>query len=158
MNTLATRQVRRATVDDLATLVHLRHAFRAEQHPVAEDEAAFTPRCAEWMRPRLVAESPWRAWVLEVDGAIVGTVWMQLVEKIPNPGHEGEVHAYVSSFYVKPNARGAGGGSMLLAAALDACRLWSVDSVFLWPTPLSRPLYERFGFGVREDILLNKLQ
>jgi hypothetical protein len=33
-----------------------------------------------------------------------------------------------------------------MRVVLDECRHLDVDSVFLWPTPRSRPLYERFGF------------
>jgi GNAT superfamily N-acetyltransferase len=157
MNTLATRLVRRATDDDVDALARLRYAFRAEAHAVVEDESAFMLRCIKWMRSRLTDVSPWRAWVLECDAQVVGNIWTQLIEKIPNPGSESEVHAYISNFYVEPAARNCGGGSQLIESALDGCRLWQVDTVILWPTPRSRALYLRHGFRVSEDLLANKL-
>jgi GNAT superfamily N-acetyltransferase len=157
MNTLATRMVRRATDDHLDVLARLRYAFRAEAHAVVEDESAFTLRCVEWMRSRLTDDSHWRAWVLEHDAQVVGNIWVQLIEKIPNPGCEGELHAYISNFYVEPSTRNSGGGSQLIATALDACRSWQVDTVILWPTPRSRSLYLRHGFHVSDDLLANKL-
>ena len=90
--------------------------------------------------------SPWRVWMAETDDVLVGNVWMQLVEKLPNPGDEPEQHGYVSNLYVRDDHRNLGVGSALLQAALDECTRRDVDAVFLWPTARSRPLYERFGF------------
>lgn len=169
MNPPTNQNVRLATVDDASTLAHLRFAFRAEQHPVIETEAAFTERCVAWMRPRIGPASRWRIWLLESAGhsprsgepaferAVLGMLWVQIVEKIPNPGSEPELHAYISSFYVRAEARNTGGGSRLLQAALDECRAFHVDTVFLWPTARSRPLYERHGFRVSDAILVNQL-
>jgi GNAT superfamily N-acetyltransferase len=169
MNPATNHTVRLATVDDASTLARLRFAFRAEQHPVIESELEFTTRCVAWMRPRIGPSSRWRIWLLEhsrhsppsgesaVRPETVGMLWVQIVEKLPNPGSEPELHAYVSSFYVRADARNSGGGSRLLQAALDECRAFHVDSVFLWPTARSRPLYERHGFRVSEAILVNQL-
>ncbi|HEY4131290.1 MAG TPA: GNAT family N-acetyltransferase [Gemmatimonadaceae bacterium] len=157
MNTPATRMVRRAGPTDLDVLARLRYAFRAEAHPVVESESKFLSRCARWMHPRLTDASPWRAWVLEQNSEIVGNVWMQLVEKIPNPGSESEVHAYISNFFVAPSARNTGAGSLLIQTALDDARHLHVDTVILWPTARSRPLYQRLGFRESPDLLANKL-
>ncbi len=157
MNTPATRGVRRATLADVDALARLRHAFRAEAHRVVEDEREFLARCTEWMRARLHDGSHWRVWILDYDGDIVGNVWLQLVEKIPNPGRESEAHAYLSNFFVTPSARNTGGGSMLIAAALEHARSSHVDTVFLWPTPRSRALYERLGFHEANALLVNQL-
>ncbi|MGH7579428.1 MAG: GNAT family N-acetyltransferase, partial [Gemmatimonadales bacterium] len=80
-------------------------------------------------------------------------VWLQLLDKLPNPVDEPERHGYVSSLYVRPAFRGAGLGSALLSACLEACDGAGVDAVLLWPTPASRSLYLRHGFAVREDLL-----
>jgi N-acetylglutamate synthase-like GNAT family acetyltransferase len=85
--------------------------------------------------------------------SLVGTVWLQLIEKLPNPaGHRG-VHGYVSSVYVVPELRNAGIGSALVAACLAEADALEVDAVFLWPSARSRSLYERHGFAVRDDLL-----
>ena len=99
------------------------------------------------MLRRLTAESAWRAWIAEHTGQVAGTIWLQAIEKLPNPASEFELHAYVSNFYVRAEHRNTGIGSALLRAALDECRRLDVDAVFLWPTARSRPLYERHGFA-----------
>jgi GNAT superfamily N-acetyltransferase len=78
---------------------------------------------------------------------------LQLVEKIPNPRAEAEHHAYITNFFIQPEARGQGIGSQLLRTTLDWCRVRDVHTVILWPTERSRSLYERNGFAVRDDIM-----
>jgi GNAT superfamily N-acetyltransferase len=144
---------RRAHAADARRLAELRYEFRAAQDPAVESKDEFVTRCAPWMRERLAAGSPWRCWVVERDGELLGHLWMQMIEKIPNPAPELEQHAYITNVFVAPAARGAGAGSELLRAALGYCREQRVDSVILWPTQLSRPLYARHGFVEPSDIL-----
>jgi N-acetylglutamate synthase-like GNAT family acetyltransferase len=91
-------------------------------------------------------------------GTPVGTLWLQLVEKLPNPGNEAELHAYITSVFVQPELRNAGVGSRFIEAALAACRELGVDTVFLWPSARSRPLYARHGFAASDDILSQRLR
>jgi GNAT superfamily N-acetyltransferase len=109
------------------------------------------------MRRGLAAGSAWRCWVAEADATLVGTVWLQLLDKLPNPVAEPERHGYVSSLYVRHAFRGAGVGSALLETCLRACEKAGVDAVLLWPTPESRNLYLRHGFAAREDLLERRL-
>lgn len=111
------------------------------------------------MDNRLARETGWRAWVAAhgETRSLVGTLWLQLIEKLPNPGDEAELHAYITSVYVHPDARNRGVGSRLIEAALAACRERSVDAVFLWPSARSRKLYARYGFAPPDDILSQRL-
>jgi len=108
------------------------------------------------MRERLAAKEPWHCWVLEDGLTIVGNLWLELVEKLPNPGPEAERHAYITNVYAEEAARG-GAGRMLLDAALAWCRERGVDTVILWPSEKSRTLYQRAGFDVRNDLFALKL-
>ena len=154
MNHTLPDTVRPATPSDASALARLRYAFRAERSPAVEREDEFVPRCAAWMAARLASDSVWSAWVLDCDGEVSGNVWLQVVDKLPNPGWEPEVHGYITNVYVRPACRGSGAGSSLLCAALARCRALKVDSVFLWPTERSVPLYERHGFRRATNILV----
>ena len=139
--------VRLATPDDANALARLRYEFRASLGAPDEDEAEFIARCREWMAQRLEPSARWRAWVAETTQGIIGAVWIGLIEKMPNPILEPEEHGYLTNFYVRDGARGAGIGTALLDAALGWCVERGVHAVLLWPTTRSRPLYERHGFA-----------
>jgi len=144
--------LRAGVPSDAGPLARLRFAFRRDVEAPAETEADFLARCEPWMAARLASGS-WRSWVLEQQGELVGNVWLQFLEKLPNPVAEPEWHGYISSLFVRPEARGSGLGSRLLVAALEACDHRGCDAVLLWPTPRSRSLYLRYGFTVRDDLL-----
>jgi GNAT superfamily N-acetyltransferase len=145
--------IRRADAHDAETMARLRFEFRASLDVPTATVDAFLARAVPWMTVRLDSTSAWWAWIAEHDAAAVGTVWLQLIEKLPNPGVEPEWHGYLSSLYVRGSARGRGIGSALLSAALDECDRRGVDAILLWPTPESRPLYARHGFTVRDDVM-----
>ncbi|HEX6967004.1 MAG TPA: GNAT family N-acetyltransferase [Gemmatimonadaceae bacterium] len=145
--------VRAACTSDAPRLARMRYDFRAQTHGAGEPPDAFVQRCAAWMAERLGDGSPWRCWVAERGDELVGAIWVQVVEKIPNPASEPEEHAYISNFYVPESGRGSGIGSMLLTTVLAWCDARPVESVILWPSARSRPLYERFGFTAGHGIL-----
>jgi ribosomal protein S18 acetylase RimI-like enzyme len=145
--------IRPAAVADAPALARLRYELRAGVEPTAESETAFVTRCTAWVLERLRPGATWRCWVAQASGAVVGSAWLQLIEKLPNPVAEPELHGYISSLYVEPAHRQAGLGSALLAECLRECEAMAVDAVILWPTPRSRSLYVRHGFAVRDDLL-----
>jgi GNAT superfamily N-acetyltransferase len=151
-------RIRRALPRDADALAELRYAFRVERRPPTESPEAYAARCSNWMRPRLRGDSPWAAWLAERDDRIVGNIWVQIVEKIPNPGPESELHAYISNFFIVPAERNTGVGTKILNAAVAHCRAHHVDTVFLWPTERSMPLYQRTGFKIPGDLLVLELR
>ena len=157
MNPTRAPSVRPALAADADALARLRYEFRAALKPLDEPQAAFIERCSAWMRDRLAPGGIWMAWLLEVNRSVAGNLWLQLMEKIPNPVVELERHAYVTNFYVVPEHRGTGAGSLLLRAAIEASEKLGVDKMFLWPTARSRPLYARHGFGTQDDVLVRQI-
>jgi GNAT superfamily N-acetyltransferase len=148
--------IRSATSADAGVLAELRWEFRAGRQPPAEARDVFLKRCAAWMRRELTSAN-WRAWVAVVDGAIVGHVWMNTVQKIPNPVAEPETLVYLSNLYVRESARG-GLGTKLLDAALGWARSNHADRIVLWPTPRSVPLYLRHGFSHGGEVMELKVR
>src|SRR5579885_2844469 len=145
--------IRQATPADAFALARLRYEFRASPGGALEREDEFVERCVVVMAGRLNDEGRWRCWVVEGGGLIVGNVWLQLIEKIPNPTPERERHSYLTNFFVRESERGRGVGSMLLEAALGCCEAEDVHAVILWPTQRSRPLYLRHGFRPPADMV-----
>jgi GNAT superfamily N-acetyltransferase len=145
--------IRTATQNDAFNLAHLRFDFRTRNVPGDEAREEFLARCEAWMRQRLLDDGLWRCWIAEEDGIPVGNIWLNMIEKIPNPAPETECHAYITNFYVLGEMRGKGVGSQLLDTALEWCRERRVHAAILWPSDRSRPLYERNGFAVRDDLM-----
>lgn len=145
--------IRPAIQADVQALARLRYEFRASIGTPNEPEETFLVRCRAWMEPRLLPGTAWRCWVAENPSGLAGNLWLQVIEKLPNPVPELEAHAYITSVYVQPAARGESVGEQLLAAAMDWCRANEIDSAILWPTARSRTLYERAGFSVTGDIM-----
>jgi GNAT superfamily N-acetyltransferase len=146
-------RIRTASPADAAMLARLRYDFRTRHAPAVEDGREFLARCEKWMSERLGGDSRWRCWIAEREGRPVGDIWLNLIEKIPNPAPEAEYHAYITNFYVLEEARGQGIGSKLLGIALEWCESRRVHAAVLWPSDRSRPLYERNGFAVRDDLM-----
>lgn len=144
--------IRLATPEDAPALADLRFRFRSELGEPAEPEAEFRARCARWMAERLGGNPAWRCWVAERPEGLVGNLWLQVIEKVPNPVAEPEQHAYITNVYVLPHLRSAGVGALLLEAALAWCRQMKTDAALLWPSPRSRSFYARYGFSERDDL------
>ncbi|MFD8597603.1 GNAT family N-acetyltransferase [Kitasatospora sp. NPDC059646] len=144
--------VRRAGVEDARVLAELRWAFKREDHegpvpaerPVAEAE--------EWLRKRLRG-GPWRAWVAERDGAVCGHVFLHLVERVPEPFADNDPLGYVTNFYVAPPFRNRGAGAALLAAVDGYAKGAGLNTLIVWPSERSAPLYRRAGFRAPEELL-----
>ena len=151
-------RIRAATAADATILTQLRYELRTGLAPEVTPEAGFHERCAEWMVARLPWTDVWRCWLAEGEsGEALGVVWIQFLEKLPNPVGEPGVHAYLTGFYVREAARNRGVGTALLTAALAACEERGVDTVFLWPTARSRALYVRHGFVEQSGMLARKV-
>ena len=150
---MARVRIRLANSNDCRALAELRYRFRAENESVTETKSQFVRRCTSWMKKRFRAGScPWRCWVLDDGKQVLGHVCVQLFEKMPNPVNEPELHAYVTNFYVIPEARDQGFGKRLLNKALSWCRARGTDAVILWPSSASKSFYRRFGFVAPSDI------
>jgi GNAT superfamily N-acetyltransferase len=148
----AVTEVRPATAADAERLAELRWEFRVARAPVEEEHDAFIPRCTEWMRRELASQAAWRAWVAVAGDEIVGQIWVQTINKMPNPVAERERHAYVSNVYVQPEHRG-GAGSRMVEQAIAWARAEKFDRVILWPSARSVTLYERYGFTHHGDVM-----
>jgi GNAT superfamily N-acetyltransferase len=144
--------IRTATPEDAPILADLRFQFRSELGEPEEPEAAFRARCTQWMAERLAGNPSWLCWVAEGPEGIVGNLWLQVIEKLPNPVSEPERHTYITNVYVLPPLRSAGVGALLLEAALAWCRRSQIDAVLLWPSERSRSFYARYGFTAHDDL------
>jgi len=145
--------IRLASAGDAVTLARLRLELRSSSHTIVEDEQAFLARCESWMSERLRKENGWQCWIAEREASVVGAVWAQLIEKIPNPVAEPESYVYLTNFFVRAEYRSEGVGAQLLAAVLEWSKSKNAERVILWPTDRSRTFYLRHGFSFADDMM-----
>jgi GNAT superfamily N-acetyltransferase len=145
--------IRAAASADALQLATLRYRFRQELAASNEAEAVFIERTTAWLADRL-SQATWRAWVaVDTDAQIIGHVFVQLIEKIPNPIAEGEYLAYLTNAYVVPAWRGSGIGTRLLRLALQSCDDAQIETMILWPSANTGSLYHRLGFAPPQALL-----
>src|SRR6266545_4039468 len=100
---------------------------------------------ADWKR--LIRLEPNGCFVLENEGAPVGTVTTTLYEKRL---------AWIGMVLVSPDARRKGYGTELLKAAMDYCEAQRVEVIKLDATPLGKKLYDTLGY--RDEYSLKRVQ
>lgn len=96
---------------------------------------------------------PNQAWLAEVEGRPCGHVFVSLVEKVPSPFPGSETLGYVTNFYVIPGQRNRGLGKALLGEVTRYARAHQLDTLIVWPSERSTPLYRRCGFGTPGELL-----
>ncbi|HTD32132.1 MAG TPA: GNAT family N-acetyltransferase [Candidatus Elarobacter sp.] len=137
-------EIRAAGAADAETLSRLRAASLIEQGHLSETERDVFTRRATGDITRLFADGRLVAMLL-LDGTCgVGSACATYFERLPFP--DGTLHAELSGVYVEPAYRGAGHGTRLVSAVVEAMRVSGARRTFLRPSPGARTLYARLGF------------
>jgi GNAT superfamily N-acetyltransferase len=144
--------VRLARPADATVLARLRWSFKQEEQEQPPDQARPVEQAERWIHDRL-DDGHWLAWVAESGGQIHGHVFLQHVERMPDPYEENRPIGYVTNFYVTPSHRGRGIGRALLEALKHHARSADLDTLIVWPSEQSSRLYQRAGFLRPEELL-----
>jgi GNAT superfamily N-acetyltransferase len=96
--------------------------------------------------------------VAEAGERLVGTVWLERIERVPRPSElDPAALGYVTFTFVESPHRNRGVG----AAMLERLRAVAVESacavLIVWPSERSIPLYQRSGFASAPDLLEQRL-
>ncbi|MFI1935645.1 GNAT family N-acetyltransferase [Streptomyces purpureus] len=143
--------VRPALPADARLLAELRWTFKQEDHE-GRPRAQPLEETEQWIHDRL-SDGRWLAWVAESGGEIHGHVFLCMVERMPEPYSDNLPIGYVTNFYVTPAQRNKGAGSSLLEALKQHCRNVGFDTLIVWPSERSSPLWQRSGFQPSEELL-----
>ena len=139
-----------ADVDGVAALRALWDG--SADHP--DDAEGFADRFAQW----LATEGDRRTiWLAATGGEDVGMASLFEYRRMPRPGRLDSRWGYVGNMFVRPEHRGRGIGSALLAAITATADARGYVRLVLSPTARAIPLYHRAGFvraGGQEGELL----
>jgi ribosomal protein S18 acetylase RimI-like enzyme len=143
--------IRPATTDDVTDLARLRWHLYTEQGSHDEPYEAYVERFTTFAVDAL-SRPEWRAWVAEIDGRIVGAMWLQSVQRVPAPGRGApRPLGYLTNAYVEPAHRSRGVGSRLLRTVTDHCEATDHVLMMAWPADEAYAFYERHGFDRPPD-------
>ena len=141
--------IRRATVDDLETLVMLRLRLAYEDHPADEQPPMeLTRALTDYLAEALPSEQM-LIWVAEVGGEIVGTSGLIFFQQPPTEHNPSGREAYILNMYTLPEWRGQGIATALMQTLLAYVRQTDARRIYLYATPEGKPLYEKLGFAPR---------
>jgi GNAT superfamily N-acetyltransferase len=138
---------RMATESELPNLAELRWNFRSEEHtpPEGMTREIFLPVCLDFLR-QAYASGRWAMWVAAENGAIIATLYVQRILKIPNPRSLTPEFGYITSVYTVPVWRNQGVGAELMRRVQAWGLQEGLEMFVLWPSERSGRFYQRAGF------------
>lgn len=146
---------RRATLDDLDSLVDLRIEFLREAEQVRDDaDTSQLQRTLLGYLRKHLAEGTFIAWLAQEGEEIVGTSGICFYSVPPTFGNPSGEVAYIMNMYTKPGWRRKGIGQTLLTKLLEEAAARGVRKVTLDTTSLGRPIFEKYGFRAKDNEMM----
>jgi len=145
--------IREARSEDTLILARLRWDFRTNGAAVdAGGYAEFEARFHQFFEDAL-AGGRWKVWVIEQDKVLIAQLYLQLIEKVPRPGHLDQQFGYITNVYMRPEYRNQGLGSRLIEHVIAWAKAQELEFIILWPSERSVPYYQREGFVYPHDAM-----
>jgi GNAT superfamily N-acetyltransferase len=139
--------IRRASVEDVETLVHLRLALAWESGHLSRDVIASSLR--EAIRQYLIEAIPaetFIVWIAETQGQIVATSGLVFFQKPPSEHNLSGLEAYILNMYTLPQWRKQGIATLLLEHLMAFIKQSKAHRIWMYATQEGKPLYEKAGF------------
>ena len=147
--TIARLRIRVATAADVEELARLRALMDSEEGVAEPPE--FRRHFVRWFDRH---GHRFTVFVAELGDRLVGTVWLQRVERVPRPGEiDPSALGYVTFMFVEEMYRNQGVGTAMLDGLLSAARAEGHQVLIVWPSDRSAPLYRRSGFASPAELL-----
>ncbi|HUS61963.1 MAG TPA: GNAT family N-acetyltransferase [Acidimicrobiales bacterium] len=141
--------IRIADEADVRELARLRVLMDAEDGVEAEPE--FEDAFADWFGAH---GHSFTIVVAELDDRLIGTVWLELIERVPRPSEVDPAPVgYVTFTFVEPGHRNHGIGAAMLSFLRSTAVDRRCETVIVWPSQRSLPLYRRAGYDPPAELL-----
>ncbi len=142
--------LRRTELRDLDALVEMRMGLLREVGNVSSDisqsELAAVTEAHRHYFGDSVATERYVGFVAEIDGRIVGTGGLVLLERPPYKGNLAGLEAYLMNVYTVPQWRGKGIATAIVRQIVNNAERFGAKRVWLHTEPGAQRLYEKAGF------------
>jgi GNAT superfamily N-acetyltransferase len=138
--------IRRATHEDLVTLVQLRLDLLHEIHDSEGDTDPITLADAthQYLSEKL-SNGEFIAWVAEANGRIIGTSGLVFFKRPPTGANPSGLEAYIMNMYTLPEWRGQGIASALLREIMGFVKSTDAKCLWLRATEQGKLVYRKLG-------------
>jgi len=145
--------IRRASIDDVATLVaHRREMFRDMGYSDAAALDSMAARFATWILPQMKA-GVYVAWLIVTGGGTVAAgAGLWLMDWPPHMIGVGARRGNILNVYTAVEYRRRRLARYLTETAMQWCRENGVDTVILHASAEGRQLYESLGFAATNEM------
>lgn len=152
-----TLKLRRATEDDLDTLVdHRRRMWADIGRFTTKERRAEGPIYRRWAKREMRAGQLY-ALIVETDAGVVagsGGLWLQ--PSIPRPRRLRRLLSpYVLSMYTVPRFRNHGVASLIIKEMIEWCKARNYARLTLHASDKGRPVYAKQGFVQGREMIVN---
>jgi ribosomal protein S18 acetylase RimI-like enzyme len=138
---------RRATLNDVPTLVDYRVRFLNELlNHVEDDEASVIRESLRKYFTKAIPSGDFISWIAEIDGNIVATSGMVVWQKPAKYGVESGKLGYLLNIYTIPEARRKGIATRLLNELIKEARSLGLKYLHLHASKDGEPIYRKVGF------------
>ncbi|MEM8793230.1 MAG: GNAT family N-acetyltransferase [Pseudomonadota bacterium] len=147
-------RIRQHQADDFRQLADLRWLLKTGDGTIdpGVDRAAFLDDYLEDLRSSDQAGDTVH-WVIEDRDRLIGSMTIRTVRKELSPGEAPGAWGYLTNSFVRPEMRGLGHGTELLARAISWSRARRLELLIVWPSERSYAFYRRAGFSGQSDPL-----
>jgi len=146
--------IREATVADLATIMrHRRGMFYDMGFCDKAALDAMETTSAPFIKTGL-EEGSYRAWLAEVNGAVVAGGALLIVGHPSAPNDPNPRRAWILNLYTEPEHRHRGYAKAIVETIIEWCRTQGFESVSLHASDAGRHLYEVLGFAPTNEMRL----
>lgn len=146
--------IRRATLADAALITSHRHRMFADsKFSPAPDLPAMDANFEPWLRAHLT-DGSYVGLLLEENDEILAGAGIYFMDWPPHYLDIEPIRGYLLNFYTVPQARGRGHANLLLRAAVDQCHARGVKVITLHASVFGKPIYEKFGFTLNNEMVL----
>lgn len=154
MTTSTPYPIRRATLDDIDTLLYQRRAMFADIGHADAVQDAIAPDIRQWMCEH-ITQGDYLAWLVMDGERPAGGAGVWFMQWAPSPNAPSGIRGYIMNVYVEPDYRHQGLARKLMQVILETCREQGVTYVMLHASDKGRPLYETFGFVANNEMRLS---